>query len=218
MTHTAAAVATTIVTLGLAASAQAAPVLSFTTGFQSISVGSQQDYTVGWSFTAKTTSVVIALDALDPGQTGQEVRLYQGDGTVIASAKVTTGDQQAGTPQFYSHPIAPVTLAANTTYYISQDLPAGLAAWAFVDAPVSTDPAISFEGAVGVLNIGGKPVTDELSFSVLDPAYFGPNFDLAMSSTEVPEPADILAFAAGLAGLIFVRRGRVSPSALVSRS
>src|SRR4051812_16400721 len=101
MTHKASAVATTLVTLGLAASAQAAPVLSFSTGRQSISVDSAQDYTVGWAFTTNTSSVVTALDALDPGQSGQEVRLYQGNGTVIASAKVTTSDPQAGTPLFY---------------------------------------------------------------------------------------------------------------------
>ncbi len=204
-----AAVATALVSLGLAASANASPALSFTASKNSV-LNSQQDFTVGWAFRTTTSSViVVALGAFSLGQAGQEVRLYQGDGTVLASALVMSSDAQEGSPPFYSHSITPVTLAADTTYYIAQDLPQGVNAWLSVDSPVSTDPAITYLSSVGGQGMGGKPLVDELFDGNLDPAYFGPNLDIVL-----PEPAGMLAFGAGFIGLTVVRRRRPADRSL----
>ena len=79
------------------------------------------DFSAGWEFTTNQAIAVNALDAYDPTGTGS-VRLYNSVGTVLASATVTASDPTEGTPiLFYSHAIAPVTLAANTSYFIAQD-------------------------------------------------------------------------------------------------
>ncbi|HVZ07728.1 MAG TPA: DUF4082 domain-containing protein [Rhodopila sp.] len=200
MTRASVAALAAAAAFGFAASAQATPVLSFSTGTGTV-LSSQQDFSVGWSFTTTQASTVVALDAYDPGRSGTEVRLYDGLGTLVASAMVSTSDPTEGSPLFYSATLTtPVTLDANATYYVVQDLPAGLGAWFTVDTPV-TESAITYGAPVSAIGLGMNPTTD-LALGTLAPAYFGPNFDI----TAIPEPVSLLAFGSGIAGLAAIRR------------
>lgn len=101
--------------------ASAGPVLEFSPG--SLRPG-EEPGTAGWSFTTNRAVTVTALDAFDPTGAGTAgaVRLYTAGGTVLASTTVTTSDPQEGSPvSFYSHAISPVSLLANTTYFIAED-------------------------------------------------------------------------------------------------
>ena len=85
-------------------------------------------YSLGWSFTTNQAITVTALDDLVssiPSSGSADVRLYDGAGIVLRTATISTSDPVEGTgpAQFYSHAIAPVALAAGTTYYIAADFP-----------------------------------------------------------------------------------------------
>jgi hypothetical protein len=135
------------------------------------------------------------------------VRLYNAGGTVLASAKVTTSDPQEGSPiSFYSHAITPVLLAANTAYFIAEDI-ASVSTLAYIAATgLTTNPPITYHGGVSALGQGQNPTTDALGG--INPAYFGPNFDATLAA--VPEPASLTLLAMGLAGLGMVLRTRRS--------
>jgi len=183
-------------------SAHATPVLEFSGG-QKAPVAS--DATQGWYFTTNRSITVDALDAFDPsGSDGTvgAVRLYDGLGNVLASATVTAGDPIEGSPiPFYSEAINPVTLAANTTYYIAEDMSFTTQLYYSVTGLI-TDASITYDGAVEARGQGQDPVTD-LNGQIYDPSYFGPNFDI-----RVPEPSTLYLFIAGLASVIRMGRRR----------
>ncbi len=137
------------------------------------------------------------------------MRLYNASGTVLASATVTFSDKQEGSPAaFYSQAISPVSLAADTTYYIAQDFSAfSNSAFSthldFLVTGLTTDAAITFDGEVAAVGLGTNPTTDATGGGY-NPAFFGPNFDIA-----VPEPSTLLLLAAGLGGLSMLRSKRV---------
>jgi hypothetical protein len=76
---------------------------------------------------------------------------------VLASATVTTSDPKEGSPiSFYSHAISPVSLAANTTYYIAEDLGSSTTANANVTG-LTTASEITYEGEVAAMGQGMNP-------------------------------------------------------------
>ncbi len=186
------------------ASAKAGPVLEFTTPGIPYSFGQTVTASVGWSFTTNSSITVTALDAILLGETSANVRLYDASGTTIASATVTTADPSEGNPtSFYSATLAtPVVLAANTTYLIAEDENAG-AYWYGYATPLTTDPSISYAGGISTIGKGKNPLSD-IEVGQVNPAYFGPNFDI--SPSVVPEPPSIILQAAGLFILIACSR------------
>jgi hypothetical protein len=202
MYHLRIMISAAMLTGALAATASADPVLEFTGGSSSTSGGG--DITVGWAFTTTTAISVTALDAFDPTGDGF-VQLYDGSANVLASATVTTSDSTEGSPtSFFSAAITPVTLAANTTYYIAEDVvaTAGTSFLVWTGAP-TTSSLITYGGSVSDNGLAATPTTDVVNSGGLDPAYFGPNFDAA---AVLPEPASLTLFGLGLAGLGFTRR------------
>jgi hypothetical protein len=166
----------------------------------------------GFSFTTNSAVAVGALDYILPGASGGVVRLYDGSGTTLASATVLSTDPTESTGGFtYNvHAIAPVALAANTTYFVVADLPADHNNVPIRAIGVTTNPAITY--GMGVLQIGsfGNPTTDANS-GFFNPGYFSPNFDLV--STAVPEvdpgsAASALALLASGALILTGRRRR----------
>ena len=139
--------------------AGAGPVLEFSTGTVAVFTGG--DTSGGWSFTTNQAITVVALDAYEPNS-GNDVRLYDGNGTVLASAIVLPTDPTGGSPiPFYTHAITPVTLAAGQTYYIAEDFPANINQFYYnTDTPV-TDPAITYgAGVFSTAGLGQDPTTD----------------------------------------------------------
>jgi hypothetical protein len=193
----------------MAGAAQATPILQFTGDSAGIT-GS--DLSAGWAFTTNSALSVVALDDFSPIATGNNVRIYDGLGNVLASAIVLQGDPLSGIlpSQFNSHALAsPVSLLANTTYYIAADLISnGTVNQAYVAKAtgLTTDPAITYLHGVLGLGLGGEPITDPFLNGSLDPAYFGPNFEI--SAAQVPEPGTLMLLVSGLLGLGFFGRRR----------
>jgi hypothetical protein len=195
----AAIAATALMAVGVIAPAEAVPALEF--GSASPAVAGQ-DLSAGWSFTTVNAITVVALDAYDAALSGV-VRFYDSGGTVLASATVTNSDPTEGTPlAFHSHAISPITLAANTTYFITEDLPTGSALYLLASGIV-TDPDITYGGPVANL-IGTNPTSDATG-GAYGQAFFGPNFDVA-----VPEPASLSLIGLGIAALGMIRRRKAA--------
>jgi hypothetical protein len=172
------------------------------------------DASAGWSFTTTEKISVTALDAYDPTGDGAAgtVRLYTAGGMVLASAKVTTSDPKEGSPvEFYSAKLSKaVSLAANTTYYIVEDIGTATMANGNVTG-LTTFSGITYKGEVAAQGQGNKPTTDA-TMGMFSPGIFGPNFDAAKGTGAVPEPATwamaLLGFGLlGLSGARLSRRG-----------
>ena len=198
----------TLALAALAMSANAAPVIEFSTSTVNAIVGG--DGSVGWSFQTNQAITVTALNVFDPTGTGN-VRLYDILGTVLASATLTTGNPLTGSPTpFYSASITPVSLAANTNYFIAQDTISGTTLLNYLTGTLTVDPAITYLGAVSAQGLGLNPVNDYFAQG-FSPAWFGPNFEIAR--TGVPEPVALSIFGAGLLTAGAMRRRRKSKAA-----
>lgn len=151
---------------------------------------------VGWSFTTKQALSVTTLDAFDPGS-GLQVRLYDGSGTTLASATILATDPTVGSPiSFHSHAIAPVTLLANTTYYIAQDTTPSATFYIQVSG-LTTDSSITYDGGV-VGSEGQNPTKDSPNgINYYTPDYFGPNFNIGPAAISTPEPSTLVLAVSG---------------------
>jgi hypothetical protein len=211
-TFLAAAATAAVMTIGGAGSGWAGPVLQFS----ALSTGTPGfAASAGWSFITNEAVKVTALDAFDPTGTGAGgVRLYTASGTVLASAKVTTSDPKQGSPiSFYSAAITPVSLKADMTYYIAEDLGSTTTANGNVTG-LMTVSAIKYGSEVAAAGQGMDPTTDA-TMGMFSPGIFGPNFDIAAVGASVPEPGSFALLGIGLLGLLggMIRQRRQSSSA-----
>jgi Domain of unknown function (DUF4082)/PEP-CTERM motif len=163
------------------------------------------DASAGWSFTTNEKISVTALDAFDPTGDGSAgtVRLYNASGTVLGSAKVTTSDPKEGSPiMFFTAKLSkPIVLAANTTYFIAEDLGTATLANGTVTG-LTTSSTIKYLGEVAVAGQGKNPFTDGTG-GMFSPGIFGPNFDVGVVGAAVPEPATWAMMLIGFVGLSF---------------
>jgi hypothetical protein len=186
--------------------AQASPILTFSTAFGTINTGSPAS--LGWEFQTGSSPVIVAdLDAmLAPfGFSSAEVRLYDSSGKTLASATVTTADPTEtegftfeNNPQTFftwnSHPISPITLLPNTTYFIAQDVPGGTEAFLLTSTPLTLLDGLQYVGGVAGTS-GTNPTSGDNPSQ--DPAFFGPNFDPGT----LPEPSTLSVLLVALVGL-----------------
>jgi hypothetical protein len=175
------------------------------------------DASAGWSFTTTEKITVTALDAFDPTGNGAAgtVRLYNASGTVLASAKVTTSDPKEGSPiTFFSAELSkPLVLAANTTFFIAEDLGTATTANGNVSG-LTTSSAIKFDGEVAAMGQGKDPTTDATG-GMFSPGIFGPDFNLTLGATAVPEASTWAMMLIGFAGLGYAgyrRRRALAPA------
>jgi hypothetical protein len=196
--------AAAIVAASSAPPAAADPALDI---FSAVTISESFNLTLGWSFTTNAAITVTALDAYDPSSNGALVQIYTASDAVVASTTVTYSDptEAAGDFSMYFQAIAPVTLAADTTYYITESS-TGEFYWIdngyWIENGISTDSAITYGAEVSCAG-SCYPTSDYFSGGLTDPAYFGPDFDIGSG---VPEPASLSLFAAGLIGLGLRRR------------
>ena len=205
---------TTMLAIGLMAGASgpgwAGPVLEFSSSSPNLPiVGSNTS--AGWSFTTNAAITVVALDAFDAtGDGANNVRLYDGSGTVLAEATVTNSDPTEGSSAlFHTVAITPVTLLANTTYYIAEDTINNTTNLYYNVSGLTTDPSITYHGSVIALGTGQNPTSDPFFGTTHDPAEFGPNFDITSAAVATPEPSTLISGGtAALAGLGYTWRRR----------
>lgn len=161
--------------------AQAAPVLSIP---DLVGTTSGNDDTIGWEFTTNTAVTVTRLGFFDSGQDGlltpHDVGIFDNSGTLLRSAIVPSGIAGPLINQFRYVAIAPLALAAGSTFRIGAYLPAssgGLGADdLFVQVTVpTTDPAITYQTGRFAGNTGGLafPTT-----SLGSARFIGPNFEI----------------------------------------
>jgi hypothetical protein len=166
------------------------------------------DASAGWSFATTEKISVTALDAFDPTGDGAAgtVRLYTAGGTVLASARVTTKDPKEGSPiMFYSAKLSkPIVLAANTTYFIAEDIGTATMANGNVTG-LKTTTGITYKVEVAAMGQGQNPTTDA-TMGMFSPGIFGPNFDVGAVGAAVPEPSTWAMMLLGFAGLGFFGR------------
>ncbi len=190
--------------------AQAAPILS-TSGGVEVVAGDPSSF--GWEFqTGSSPVTVVALDAQFTNFFSTQVRLYNSLGITLRSTTVTAADpaETAGLT-WHSHPISPITLAPDTTYFIAQDVPVNGAAFFQTSTPTLSD-GVQYLGGVSGAGAGTNPTSD--LFSEGNPAYFGPNFDPAAPIVAtIPEPSTLSLLAAGLGLASWWRRRRAGVSA-----
>jgi PEP-CTERM motif len=156
----------------------------------------------GFSFKTNQSVTIDALADFSPLSTGSNVRLYNGQGTVLASATIFSSDPTDGT--FYFHAITPITLSASSTYYIAADVVTGQLAEYSVTG-LTTNPGISFGAAVETDGLGNNPTSD-LQGGAFNPGYFGPSFEIRASA--VPEPSGFALLGIGIIALLKYGRSR----------
>jgi hypothetical protein len=188
---------------------RAEPVLEFNAS-SSLDPIAGADTSSGWSFTTHQAITVVALDAYDAtGDGANNVRLYDGSGHVLAQATVTNSNPTEGSPVlFHTVAITPVTLLANTTYYIAEDTINNTTKLYYNGTGLTTDPSITYNGSVIAIGTGQTPTSNPYFGTSKDPSEFGPNFDIR-SGGAIPEPSTVVLTAiGGLIGLGYRWRRR----------
>lgn len=188
--------------------ASAGPILATSGGYD---FSATPAATMGWAFeTGASPLTVVALDDYMPNFSSTQVRLYDDSLNILASATVSNTDpaETAGLT-WYSHAITPITLAANTKYYIAADLQLGYYTRDETSYPSLTN-GVTYLGGVDEYGTGLTPTSD-VNGGGFSPGYFGPNFDVGSPLSTVPEPSGFtlagIAFAA-LFGYAWRRRKR----------
>ncbi len=178
--------------------AEAGLVAQFTSAQTAVSGGNN---TFGFSFTTGSAVTVADLDYLTPGTGGRAVRLYDAAGTTLASAIVLATDPKESTGGFtYNvHALAkPLTLAANTMYFVAGDS-------VFGDVIPYSVTGLTIAGGItydaGVSRGGYGNPTSDVASATLNPAFFTVNFDLA-PAVATPEPSTLAMVAAGVPVLL----------------
>src|SRR5262249_34043423 len=102
--------------------------------------------------------------------------LYDGGGHILASATLTTADAQEGSPiRFYTQAITPVTLAANQTYYIAEDILGNTTQFYVRTGTPTTSPLITYGASVVHRGAGGARGGGGGGGGPLHPGFVGPD-------------------------------------------
>jgi hypothetical protein len=154
------------------------------------------NFSDGFSFTTSNTIQVTALDDFSPVAAGNQVRLYNASGLVLAMATVTPSDPTVGSPtSFSSHAITPVTLAAGM-YFIAADNYTNQPTNLLVTG-LTVASGITYNGEVFTDSLGANPTTDSHGGS-FNPGIFGPDFEFNVVATPEPSTLAMLASAVPL--------------------
>jgi hypothetical protein len=173
------------------------------------------NWSLGFQFTATSSLTIIALGAYDFQQDGfdqpQLAALWADDGTLLAWTYVDSADPLAG--YFRFHSITPVTLIVGDSYVVSSQGGEGYTRFPpwVTDPPtgVTFDPGITFvENRWGDwLETDTSPVFPGQTDPWRDAgyAYFGGNARVGA----VPEPVSLVLTGAGLAVLLCRKRRKL---------
>jgi hypothetical protein len=171
-------------------------------------------WTLGWTFTVNSPSVVESLGVYDSGQDGlvgpAQVGLWLASGgDPIAQTTVPSGTAAHLDGHFRFAPITPTPLVPGTDYIVGSYL-SGELATALFGGNGNVDPRVTVidvrYSSTGSAAFGFPGLTDPGTDGA---AFLGGNFQL----TPVPLPAAVWLFGSGLAGVAeLARRNRMRPS------
>jgi hypothetical protein len=189
--------------------------LAGTVGVSIDAVGFVSSYqnlmTLGYEFTVNSATSVTELGVFDylPDDIfqPQQVGLWNNSGTLLASTYVSSSDQR--TNYFRFHAITPVALTPGQDYIVASQGGEPYSWWDIITtAPQLTfiQPRYHFNG-----NSNNSPLIfpDQIDDRLGMAGIFGGNVMLSDGSP-VPEPATMLLFGTGIAGLIIARRKKKS--------
>jgi hypothetical protein len=195
------------VALFAAASAEAAPIFSFSGGIDQAG----QVQTFAFDFTPVQDITVEALGFFDSGQDGlaspHRVGLWTLGGTLLTSATVTTansslsGDVVNG-GQFRYTPIAGVNVLSGVTYRLGAAIEGAADVWFAAGVNISASPSLATVAPTGFFSLSAFAFPNQ----TIGNRYAAGN--LLASPTAVPEPSSFFLFGTGAAGLIAAVRRR----------
>jgi len=194
--------------------AKADPVLGFSGGsLYTININA----TIGYEFQTGQAITVTALDAFDASALGlstydhpSEVFLYNAQGTVLASATLSTSDstESGGNYTFYTTSITAVDLAANTDYFIAEDISANNTV--FAQATSSTgEYGVSFVTGVGIFGFGNQPTSNIDIGGLVEDGSITADFDATPTVAPTPEPSSLALLSTGVLSLGAMVRRRI---------
>jgi hypothetical protein len=151
---------------------------------------------LGMTFSISSSILVDDFDVYQtPGLTSTPtVGIYSSGGTLIQSSTVSLTSPVVG--GYYDQSIAPFMLAPGT-YTVVEFAPQGI--WSYGLAPGTAAPVTYLSDAYAF----GSSLTYPTSTAGAPPAFYGPSFSFTAAS---PEPASLILFGIGLAGLIGARQ------------
>lgn len=174
-------------------------------------ITSTEPGTIGWTFQPLTDISVTALGAFTYNLPSQstDVGLWNSAGMLLASVVFTSSSTLVNQSRYIA--ITPLLLIANQTYYLGEYSSSGTIQSIAVDPnePGGSDgyatmgPGIQLGAAAYGNPVFGFPATTEASPGS---AIIAPNFEFQ----PVPEPSVLGLTGAGLAGLLALRRVRVT--------
>jgi hypothetical protein len=173
------------------------------------------DLSVGYQFTVGSNNLTVTAlgyfdDSGDGLQQSHDVGLYSSTGATLGTVTVASGTTDPVVDDFrYADLGAPITLFANTTYYIAGETGTAVDIWADSSLGATITKSSDANTYIEYYDISSTlDFPSTINNGGHDSVYFGPNFEY----TVVPEPACLGLLGVGAMSML-LRRQKASVNA-----